>query len=136
MKKAILLCSLAILVVFALSCGHPMTLESITVTPSNATVCPPSATAPVQYTAYGNFIHPTKTVDITTEVTWTSSLPAVGVVGAHTGVVTSANDYFGLTNITATAAKGVIGPGDANEIVVGQATFTVQAPNSSGVCTL
>jgi hypothetical protein len=134
MKKALLLCSLAILVVFVLSCGHPMTLESITVAPSTATVCPISATAPVQYTAYGTFIHPSQTVDITTEVTWTSSIPAVGIVGLHTGVVTSADQYYGVTNITATAGKGIIGPGNADEIVVGQSTFTVQTPNSSGVC--
>lgn len=113
-----------------------MTLQSITLSPTSSGDCPVSDNTPTQFTAYGHFIHPVKTVDITNQVTWTSSVTRVATVGAHTGIVVSAGIDFGVTTITATAGKGVIGPGDANEIIASDpATFTVQNPDpNTGLC--
>jgi hypothetical protein len=137
MKKSLLLCSLAILVIFVLSCGHPMSLQSITVSPATSTVTGYGLTPPVgaqaQYVAYGHFINPVKMVDISSQVTWSSLFTDVATVSnspqADPGMVT-AGVSCGTTIITATAGKGVIGPGDANEILTGTGTFIVSAPNA------
>jgi hypothetical protein len=130
LNLAAILSSLGILV-FALSCAAPLSLVSMSVTPSNATAVGIGNMVPVQYSAYGTFIHPNKVVDLTKEVTWTSSIPAVGVVSS-TGVVTAGGSTCGVTIITATAGKSVIGPGNNNEVVVAMATFTVADPSVSG----
>jgi hypothetical protein len=123
--KALTICSLALLA-FAISCGHPQTLQSIAIDPSGgATISPISNPNPVYFRAIGSFISPTKTVDITNDpdVTWQSSIPAVAtVVGYDTTqgaeAVVAAGTECGTTYITATAGKGVIGPGDADEVIV------------------
>jgi hypothetical protein len=137
MYKALTFCSLAMLV-FALSCGHPMTLESITILPTSDTVTgtgPALANFPVKFTAYGHFISPTEQVDISNDVTWTSDVPLIATVDS-TGVVTATgNGSCGTVLITATAHKGVVGPGTAQVIVIGTATFTVNDtsnPNCGG----
>jgi uncharacterized protein YjdB len=126
-NKTLTFCTLAMFV-FALSCGHPMSLQSITVSPSSSTVSPPGANIPVQYTAYGSFIHPTETLDITKDVTWTSAIQDVATVGSNTGLVIPGLDC-GTTIITATAGKGVVGPGSSDIIEYGTATFTVTNNN-------
>ncbi len=125
-NKTLTLCSLAILV-FALGCGwHEQQLVSITVTPAIGFVTGIGDIIPVQYTAYGTYIHPPKTADITDQVTWTSSIVAVGTV-SKTGVVTPSGFACGITNITAAT-----GEGNAQVIVTGSAQFLVTDPNVPG----
>jgi len=127
---AALLSSLGMLL-FALSCAAPMSLVSINLSPTSASINGLGARIPVQFTAYGNFIHPSKVVDLTKEVTWASAAPDVASVNSA-GLVTPAGVACGNTIITATAGKGVIGPGNDNEIVTGTATFAVTDPNVPG----
>jgi hypothetical protein len=137
MKKVLTLCSLGMLV-SVLSCGHPKTLESITVTPVNGGI---TGTGPVvpsgpattnYYHAYGNYINPTEIVDITDEVTWSTSVPAVATVAASATptlgeAVTATGTDCGATVITAAAGKNLIGSGSAGADAVeyGTATYTV-----------
>jgi hypothetical protein len=125
--RALTFSSLALLA-FALGCGHPRTLQSITIDPAATTVTGTGAglaSFPVKLTAFGHFISPVKTVDVSSEVTWASNTPEIAGVDS-TGVVTpTGNGSCGTTLITATAHKGVIGPGESDEIVVGTASFTV-----------
>lgn len=141
-NTALTFCALAMFV-FALSCGHPMALQSITITPTSETVTGPGPDLPllpVQYTAYGSFIHPTETVDITKYVTWTSDTPVIATVDTSPsptpGLVTATgNGSCGIVNITATAGKGVVGPGTANAVVYAIATFNVIDTNDpAGSC--
>ena len=111
------------MLVFALSCGHPRALQSVTVSPTSAGLIGSSNDGSIQYTAYGHFIHPVETVDISKDVTWSSSAP--GFVTISDGLVTHIGDSCGGTLITAAAGKGVVGPGTSNVVVTGTALFTV-----------
>jgi hypothetical protein len=124
--------------VFALSCGHPMALQSITINPASDTVTgtgAPLADFPVKYTAYGQFIHPIEQVDISKYVTWTTDVPEIATVDSIGNVSATGNGSCGTVLVTATAGKGVVGPGTANVVVIGTATFTVidtSNPNCGG----
>jgi hypothetical protein len=125
MKKAGFVCSI-IVVLFALGCGAATTLVSMSITPTAAGVIGLGDTIPVQLKAYGNFIHPTETRDISTQVTWTSNTPAVATVD-NTGLVTPTGIACGGTLITATAGKNLIGrsTADSQAEMTATATFTV-----------
>ena len=129
MKNAGLVCLLGILV-FSLSCGHPTTMVSMSISPAASTVLGIGDIIPIQYTAYGTFIHPSETRDVTSEVTWSSSVPLVATV--NKGLVTPAGFACGGTIITATAGKSVIGTGSSHGVITAQATFTVADPSVTG----
>lgn len=144
-NKILTFCTLAMLV-SVLSCGHPMSLQSITITPTNYTVTgtgPGLAAFTIPYHAYGHFIHPTETVDITNQVTWSADATEIADFNATPttppGVITpTANGSCGIVDITATAGKLVIGPGSTDEIETQTATFTVNDtsnPNCGGIQT-
>jgi hypothetical protein len=134
MNKVLTLCSLGMLVA-VLSCGHPKTLESITISPSSGgingsgPVIPSGPDTTNYFKAYGNFINPTEVVDITNKVTWTTSTPAVATVAAipdpilGEGVTATGVDC-GTTVITAAAGKNVIGSGGSDSVAVVYATAT------------
>jgi hypothetical protein len=133
MKKAGFVCLLGVVVaLFSLGCGHPTQLTSMSVSPTSSGVIGIGDTLPSQFTAYGVFTHPAETRNITTEVTWTSSVPEVAVVSSG-GVVTSAGIACGGTVITATAGNKLVGGGntDSQSVMAATATFTVYstAPN-------
>jgi hypothetical protein len=132
MKKVGLACLLGILLV-ALSCGHPTAMVSMSVTPATAGIVGLGAVLPYQYTAYGNFIHPTETRDISNQVTWTSNTPWVATVNSS-GVVTPTGGACGGTIITATAGKALVGGGntDSQSVMTATATFTVYAVATPG----
>jgi hypothetical protein len=134
MKKACVVCCLSILL-FSLSCGHPRAMTSLSITPSDSTVTGFGAIIPVQYKAYGTFIHPSETVDLSEQVEWTTSVPQVATVanGANGGLVTPAGVACGTTIITATAGKNLVGGnGGSGSIMTATATFNVTDPNISG----
>jgi hypothetical protein len=127
MKNVAVFCSLVMLV-FALSCGHPMTLESINVTPTSQTVTGTGsalANFPTKFTAYGNFIHPNEMIDVSSQVTWTTSVPLIATVDSTGHVSATGNGSCGQVLVTATAGKGLVGPGTSDVIVTGTATFIV-----------
>jgi hypothetical protein len=106
-------------------------MVSMSITPSTASVLGIGDIIPVQYTAYGTFIHPSETRNVTTEVTWTSSVLQVATVN-NSGLVTPSGIACGGTIITATAGKNLIGTGSSQAVITAQATFTVADPSVTG----
>jgi hypothetical protein len=132
MNKIGLVCCLGV-VLFALGCGHPTAMTSMTITPTSSGVVGFGDTIPTQFTVYGKFIHPSETRDITSEVTWSSAVPAVATVSAD-GLVTPTGTACGSTIITATAGQKLVGGGDTDsqaEMNV-TATFTVYVVSNPG----
>jgi len=138
-QAVLLLCSLGMLAL-VFSCGwHETTLESITINPTDSTLSITGASPailaafPTKFTAYGHFIHPPETKDISSQVTWTSNAPLASVDSV--GNVTATGIGCGGAVITATAGKNIGGNLDSDAIVTQSATFTVvdtTDPNCGG----
>lgn len=126
MWKICVVCLLAVSSLL-LSCGHPTTLTGMSISPSTVTVVGLNSRGQAQFTAYGTFIHPSETRDITSLVNWTSAINEVATVD-NKGLVTATGFACGTTIITATAARDVIGTGSDSAKVTAQATFTVTDP--------
>lgn len=106
------------------SCGHDQKLESIQVQPSSYTFLQNVPGSTATYKAYGTYIHPPATKDISTEVTWYANVPGVATIasGATNGGVLTTSGGCGISDISATAPEGT---GGAQNIVVGYGSVTV-----------
>jgi len=110
------------------SCGHDQKLTSVTVQPSGFTFLVATSGQTVQYHAYGTYIHPPATKDITDQVTWgVDGLASVVTSASTTGVVTTQGGC-GVSDVRATAPEGT---GGSSNIVVGYGTVTVDNPDIS-----
>jgi len=110
---------LAVLVVPFSGCGSSTTIDSVTISPTTVTLGPG---ATVQLTALGTIghgAHPSGQENITSQVTWASSIANVASVSAS-GLVTGKN--AGTTTITASIQ------GFQGLITSNTATITVPAP--------
>jgi hypothetical protein len=113
------------------SCARSQQLTGITISPSAFTYFYP-ATQGVQQnaiplTAYGTYIHPPETKEITNSVTWASDQTIVADVSSS-GVLT-AGVACGVANISASVYT------DGNKtgnVIVGSMTVTVDGPASQG----
>jgi List-Bact-rpt repeat protein len=106
------------------SCAHNTHLVGINIIPGNGTFAAVDPSASFQYRAYGTYIHPPKTVDITNQVTWQSSVPQVA---QFTGPGTvSPNTNCGVAPIFATMHDS------PNDIISNQVSITVDGPVSLG----
>jgi hypothetical protein len=114
----------AFLLVSLSSCAHNTHLVGINILPGNGTFAAVDPSAFFQYRAYGTYIHPPKTVDITNEATWQTDNPQV----AHfTGPgVVSPNTNCGVAQIYVTMHDS------PNDIVSNQVSITVDGPASLG----
>jgi len=81
-------------------CGNPQGLDSIQVTPAAQSLTVGQTAQLTAIGTYGNANH-SSTQNITSSVTWTSSIPSVATVNAS-GLVTAVSG--GITTITASAA--------------------------------
>jgi hypothetical protein len=99
------------------SCAHNTHLVGITIIPGNGTFGAVDLSAFFQYRAYGTYIHPPKTVDITSQVTWRSDNPLVAQFTG--GGVVSPNQGCGVAQIFATMHDS------PNDIVSNQVSITV-----------
>jgi hypothetical protein len=109
------------------SCAFNSHLLSILVQPAKGgTFGAADPTLFFNFSAFGTYSHPPRTVDITDQVTWKSDNPQVVQV-TTTGVV-SPSLGCGLGNIFATLQDG------NNDVVSNSAPVTVDGPASSG-CT-
>ncbi len=110
------------------SCGHDQKLVSLAVVPASPgfTFPVPTAGATAQYKAYGTYIHPPATKDVTSQATWAVN---DNVVSINAGLVTT-NGSCGSADISATMPEGT---GGASNIVVGYSFVTVNDP-SNPVC--
>src|SRR5579864_159879 len=82
------------------SCAHNQHLVSISIQPGNGTFGAVDPSAFFLYKAYGTYIHPPKTVDITNQATWQSDNPQVAQF-TSSGTV-SPNTSCGVAQIFAT----------------------------------
>jgi len=103
-------------------CGFKRQLVSITIDPPGATIGGPDIT--VNFKAYGNYIHPPDTRDITDSVVWTSAAPLVIKI-LSPGVAESQFDCG--TNITITATW-YSNPNQTGSVVVGTVPVNVTQP--------
>jgi hypothetical protein len=110
------------------SCGHDQKLVSIQVSPPSFTFLVATSDQTTQYHAYGTYIHPPATKDITDQVTWRVDglADVVAVVsGTPAGTVTTEGGC-GVSDVVATAPEGT---GGSSNIVVGYGTVTVDNPD-------
>lgn len=114
----------AVLLVSLSSCAHNQHLVSINIIPGNGTFDAVDPALYFDYRAYGTYIHPPKTVDITNQVTWVSDNPQTAQFTAP-GVV-SPNTDCGVAQIYATMYDS------PNDIVSNQVSITVDGPASLG----
>jgi hypothetical protein len=106
------------------SCAHNQHLVGITIQPGNGTFGAVDPSAFFLYKAYGTYIHPPKTVDITSQVTWQSDNPEVAQFTSP-GTV-SPNISCGVAQIFASMHDS------PNDIVSNLVSITVDGPASSG----
>jgi len=128
MRKTCWVLLLAVMLLFPLSCGHPTTMVSLTVSPAATGVVGVGGGGQVQFTATGQFVHPIETRDVTNQVAWSSAIHDVVTVNQQ-GVATS-GVVCGVSTITATAGEPLIGQVGPGAIVTGTASFTVANPNN------
>jgi len=110
------------------SCGRDRKLVSLQIQPASATYLSPSAAA-VTFKAYGTYIHPPATEDITQQVTWTTDAPSMLTLGYQAGVgeeVAPQANTCGVADVWATAPEGT--GGASNIVVSSPSTVTVDNP--------
>jgi hypothetical protein len=106
------------------SCARSQKLTSINIQPGNGTFAKVDPSAFFNYKAYGNYIHPPQTLDITDKVSWQTDNPQVAQFTAP-GVV-SPNTNCGVAQIYATMHDS------SNDVVSNQVSITVDGPVSLG----
>jgi hypothetical protein len=110
------------------SCAYNQHLVSINIPFSGGTFGANDPSLFFDFKAFGTYIHPPQTKDITDIVTWQSDNPQVVQV-SNTGVVSPSTDLgCGIANVYATYLDG------SNEVVSNSVPITVDGPASSG-CT-
>ena len=85
-SRMVVVAALAAGMVTSLSCAHEQKLESITLSPSGGFVFG-GLNATGTFTAYGNFIHPPETKDVTAQVVWSIDIANFGTINQQ-GVIT------------------------------------------------
>jgi len=121
---------LAVIVAFPLGCGHPTQMVSMTINPTSAGVVGTAGGGQIQFIAYGKFINPSETREVTKQVTWQSLIPEVVTVDPN-GLATSGR-ACGVAGLVATAHQALIGPVAADAVITATASFTVANPNVTG----
>lgn len=113
------LCAIACSLTVLPSCGSRQQLVSISLQPSNGFVFEgPGATG--QFTAYGTYIHPPVTKDITDQVVWTIDIANFGTL-TQTGKITYTRiDGCGSGQVTATFYSNPSDP-TAGSLIAGSA---------------
>jgi len=137
MKRSYIGLAMGVLVVVAAflafpSCGFKRQLVSITIDPPGATIVGPLVT--VDFKAYGNYIHPPDTRDITDSVVWTSAATdVISFLPKQPGVAQSGTTCG--TNITITATAYSDPQNQTGSVVVGTALVNVTpTPTTPPTC--
>jgi hypothetical protein len=104
------------------SCAREQQLQSINVTPNSVTFLSPGTTITFQLKAYGTYIHPPETKDITNLVTWASQSTDLVEVTSVGVLSSSQTGHCGITSVTASMSDP---GGPSGNVIVGTATATV-----------
>lgn len=117
-----------------LSCAHDQQLVSIEVQPTteNFGAADPSL-GPVQLIAYGHYIHPPVTKDITNQVLWSSNTPTVAMV-TSTGALSPGGVDCGNSLVTATVKTNSSNGGRSSSgaLISGSMTANVTCASGTG----
>lgn len=105
-------------------CARSQQLESITLSPAQGFVFEGSFAAG-QFTAYGNYIHPPQTKDISSVVTWSINIQNFGTISTNGLVTYTRTDGCGSGQVTATYNNS------DGSVVVGSAPVAGGNNNSS-----
>jgi len=109
------------------SCARSRQLVSITVYPpgSSVTLTAIGQQFPIQFTAYGNYIHPPETRDLTKTAVWATDAPDILTIAPNTpgGFLTTGNGCG--TNLGVTASVYTDNNNPSGNVVVGLATVNV-----------
>jgi List-Bact-rpt repeat protein len=119
-----LLAVIAVALLGVSSCARSQKLTSIDIQPGDGTFAKVDPSAYFTYKAYGSYIHPPQTLDITNQVSWQTDnsqvvqFKSAGVVSPHTNC--------GVAQIFATMHNS------SNDVVSNQVSITVDGPASLG----
>lgn len=108
------------------SCARSQQLVSIAIQPASVTFLTPYTTLTFQLKAYGTYIHPPETKDITNKVAWTSAAPQLSTITGTGVVATSGNGSCGVNQVTATFYTNSGNPN--GNVITGTATVQVDNP--------
>jgi Bacterial Ig-like domain (group 2) len=120
-------------------CGDPQELVSIAVQPGSETFgasnipVSQNAGAQVQLKAFGTYVHPPVTKDITAQVTWSSNSPQMVTVNS-TGLITVTGNACGGSIVSATVQTNAdtSGVSSSGAIVTGSMTANVVCFTGTG----
>ncbi len=122
----------AIVLISSSSCGYNQHLESITVSPPNSTITLGAIgqDLPTQFTAFGTYIHPPQTKDITTTAIWSTNTPSLIYMDPKTpGLVHTTGNGCGTNlGVTATVYSDPNDP-PSGTVVAGSAVINVSFGN-------
>lgn len=124
------LLAVAVMMLNMPSCARQQTLESITLSPAGGFVFEGFG-ATGQFTAYGTFIHPPQTKDVTDKVVWSLDIQNFGSVNQQGVVTYTRSDGCGSGLVNATYNNP---PGTPNgSVIVGSAPVSGQN-NATPTC--
>ena len=113
------------------SCAREQKLESITLSPANGFVFG-GVGATGTFTAYGNFIHPPETKDVTSQVVWSVDIANFGTINQQGVITYQRSDGCGSGLVNATYNNP---PGNANgSVIVGSAPVKGSQSGSGSGC--
>jgi hypothetical protein len=127
MKQKVLgFAAICVTLILIPGCGSHQRLVAISVTPATVVFGSANPVLSAQLTAIGQYSHPPATKDLTTQVTWSSSVTGVAVVNSS-GVVSPAGSDCGITNITASFKTDT----PTGNVITGTMNVTVDGPVSN-----
>ncbi len=109
------------------SCGLPQQLDGISVQPGTVTFGSPSTTLSTQLTAYGSYVHPVATKDVTSQAVWSTDIQGVVTVTTE-GLVTPTGNGCGVVNVSASITNSPHTP--KGQVYRGHAVVTVDDINN------
>ena len=121
-----LLSLLATLLLTLASCARDQQLVGLTVSPQGSTITLTAAGQVIgtQFTAYGTYIHPAETKDLTNVAVWSTDSPTIIAVDPTTPGLVNTTGLGCGTNLGVTATVHTSGDTNGN-VVVGSSTMNV-----------
>jgi hypothetical protein len=117
----------------SLSCARSQQLVAVSVSPQGSTITLSQYGQQIQtqFTAYGTYIHPPETKDLTQKATWTTNSPSIiSLSSTSPGLVTTTGTGCG-TNLGVTASVYTDNNNTSGNVVVGSAAINVQFNGST-----
>jgi len=108
------------------SCGLPQRLDGVSIQPGAGTFLGPNPNTSIIFKAYGSYLHPVATKDITSQAVWTIDVTDLVTI-TQAGVVTPTGNGCGVVNVLATVTDSPHTP--KGQVYIGHATVTIDDIN-------